>query len=84
MDKENAKKIILNAVKTTETTWSNWYVHWEDIDEIFLGRAYDIGGFDDWIFIGFLNKYGLNIEKIGSILDKIKLSEYINVILQEI
>lgn len=73
MEKENVQKIILNAVKTTEPTWSNWYVHWEDIEEVFLSRAFDIGGFDNWLFINDLKKHNLNIKKIGSILDKTKI-----------
>lgn len=75
MNKEKARKIVLNAVQITEPTWYNWYVSWEDIDEVFLGRAFDIGGFDNWIFIDFINKYELNIAKIGKILDKTKFEK---------
>ena len=71
LDIEIARKIVLNAVETTKPTWSKWDVHWEDIDEIFLGRAYDQMGFDNWIFIDLLKKYELNIAKIGNILEKI-------------
>jgi hypothetical protein len=78
LDKEKARKIVLNAVQITEPTWYNWYVSWEDIDEVFLGRAFDIGGFDNWIFIDFLNKYELNIAKIGKILDKTKFEKKYN------
>lgn len=78
MNTENARKIILNAVDTTKPTWSKWDVHWEDIDKIFLSRAYDQMGFDDWIFINFLDKHGLNIEKIGSILDDTEFEKKYN------
>jgi hypothetical protein len=47
LNTENARKIILNAVDTTKPTWSRWDVHWEDIDKIFLSRAYDQMGFDN-------------------------------------
>lgn len=53
MDAENAKEIILNAVKLTEPTWRGYDVHWGDIDEVFLSRAYDQMGFDNWLFIKF-------------------------------
>lgn len=71
MDSENVKEIICNAVKTTEPTWSTWGVHWNELDEVFLARAYDQLGFDDWIFVNFLRDNDiLSIKKIGSILDK--------------
>ena len=79
MNKENARKIILNAVNTTKPTWSKWDVHWENIDEIFLSRAYDQLGFDNWLFVDFLNKYNMySIEKIGSILDGTKFERKYN------
>ena len=70
MNKENAQKIILNAVKVTEPTWTNFNEHWEKMDHVFLSKAYDQMGFDNWIFIDFLDKYELDIEKIGTLLDK--------------
>lgn len=70
MDPVNARKIICNAVKTTEPTWSTWGVHWAELDEVFLSRAYDQLGFDDWIFVSFLRDNDiLSIEKIGKILN---------------
>lgn len=70
MDSEKVKEIICNAVKTTEPTWSTWGVHWKELDEVFLSRAYDQLGFDDWIFVNFLRDNDiLSIKKVGSILD---------------
>ena len=70
MDIYDAKKIICNAVEKTEPTWSSWGVHWEELDEIFLTRAYDQLGFDDWIFASHLRDNNiLSIEKIGGILN---------------
>ncbi len=69
MNSENAKKIIINAIETTEPSWSTWGVHWDYIDEVFLGRAYDQLGFDNWIFVNFLRDNNiLSISKIGKIL----------------
>jgi len=70
LDSEKVKEIICNAVKTTEPTWSTWGVHWKELDEVFLSRAYDQLGFDDWIFVNFLRDNDiLSIKKVGSILD---------------
>lgn len=71
MKSSNAKKIIANAVETTRPTWSTWGVHWNELNDVFLYRAYDQLGFDDWIFATVLKKNNiLSIEKIGSILDQ--------------
>lgn len=78
LDNEDAREIVRNAVETTKPTWSNWDVHWEDIDEIFLIRSYEQMGFDNWIFIDLLNKHELNIEKIGNILEKIDFERKYN------
>lgn len=73
MDAENAKEIILNAVETTEPTWRGYNVHWDDIDEVFLTRAYEIGGFHLHKFVILLQKYDIySIESLGSILDNYK------------
>lgn len=65
-----AEKIIVNAIETTKPTWSTWGVHWNELNDVFLYRAYDQLGFDDWIFASVLKKNNLlSIEKIGSILD---------------
>lgn len=41
MDIENARKIILHAVKTTEPVWRDFSVHWDDMDKVFLSRAFE-------------------------------------------
>lgn len=70
MDKECVKEIILNAVEITKPSWSTWGEHWVDMDNVFLSRAYDQQGFDNWIFVKFLEKNNiLSIYNIGKILD---------------
>lgn len=68
---ENARKIVLHAVATTEPVWKSFSVHWHEMDKVFLSRAYEQGGFENWKFIGILEKYNISsIEKVGSILDE--------------
>jgi hypothetical protein len=70
MEDENARKLIINAVEKTRPTWSSWGVHWVDLDEVFLTRAYTQMGFDSWIFADRLQENNiLSIDKIGRILD---------------
>jgi len=70
LNKEKTKKIVLNAVETTEPLWSNFGVKWEDINLVFLSRAYEQGGFHLYKFVNLLEKYQIySIESIGSILD---------------
>lgn len=69
MEIRNVKKIIINAIMTTQPTWRTWNVHWDDIDQVFLARAYDQMGFDDWMFVNFLEDNNIfSIESIGRIL----------------
>lgn len=71
MNLENARKIVLYAVETTEPVWSSYNVHWDDMDKVFLSRAYEQGGFENWKFISVLDKYQIaSIGKVGKILDK--------------
>lgn len=70
MDEENARQIILNAVTTTEPLWKNFGEKWEDMDHVFLSRAYEQGGFHLYKFVNLLERYQIySIESIGSILD---------------
>jgi len=71
LDKNNARKIIINAVKTTEPLWKNFGEKWEDIDYVFLSRAYEQMGFHLYKFVNLLNENQIySIESIGSILDR--------------
>lgn len=70
MNKENAKKIIENAVTKTQMRWQQYGISWSKIDEVFLQRGYEQGGFNCRIFVEKLNNNGIfSIEKIGLILD---------------
>ena len=56
----DARKIVLHAVEITEPVWKSFSVHWEDMDKIFLSRAYEQGGFENWKFIWLLEKYNIS------------------------
>ncbi len=67
---EDARKIVLHAVETTKPIWETFTVHWDEMDKIFLSRAYEQGGFENWKFICILEKYKISsIDKVGKILD---------------
>jgi len=69
MKKEYACTIIKNAVEKTRPTWTGFDESWDNTEKVFICRAYDQMGFDDWIFVDFLEKYDIySIEKIGRIL----------------
>jgi hypothetical protein len=79
MDDADTKKIITNAVETTRKSWEEWDVSWEDIDDVFLTRAYDQVGFDDWIFVDFLQDNEIrSIDKIGKILENTEFDRKYN------
>ena len=70
MDEKDSKRIILNAVETTKPLWSNFGERWDNIDEVFLSRAYETGGFHLYKFVKHLQDNDIySIESIGSILD---------------
>lgn len=70
MDVNNAAKIILNAVKVTEVRWKQSREDWQHIDDSFLRRAYEQGGFEFYKFYPLMKDNGIaNIGEIGSILD---------------
>ena len=70
MDEKDSKKIILNAVETTKPLWSNFGERWDNIDEVFLSRAYETGGFHLYKFVKHLQDNDIySIDSIGSILD---------------
>ncbi|MBI5459744.1 MAG: hypothetical protein HZC47_11670 [Methanobacterium sp.] len=79
MQKVNVRKIILNAVKTTEPTWKQYGIKWEDIDYLFIQRGYEQGGFNTSKFSELLIKEKIfSISKIGSILDNFEFNRTYN------
>lgn len=41
MTSDQAQKIILHVVTKTKPRWLEAAVHWNDMDKVFLNRAYD-------------------------------------------
>jgi hypothetical protein len=79
MDDDIARKIILNAVETTEPTWKQYGVLWKDIDYIFVQRGYEQGGFNTSEFSELLeNEKIFSIEKIGQILNNFDYKQAYN------
>jgi hypothetical protein len=73
VNNKNAKKIINYVVENTKVRWQNYDEYWEKIDEVFLRRGYEQGGFRAGKFAEILRSEGmLSIEKIGLILDNKK------------
>lgn len=73
MNKDEAKKIIEYVVKKTQSRWREYQIHWKDIDEVFIQRGYEQGGFEAWKFAELLKEHGIStIEKIGQILNNYK------------
>ncbi len=73
MDKDKAKKIIEYVVSVTESRWRNFQFHWKDIDQVFIQRGLEQGGFESRKFTELLEKQDIfSIEKIGKILDNNK------------
>ena len=71
MNIEIAKRIILYVVKKTEWRWRQYDEHWDKIDEVFIRRGYEQGGFEAYKFAELLKQYKIfSIEKIGQILEK--------------
>ena len=79
MNKNNSRAIIQNAVEVTRPTWSGFDERWDNSEKVFISRAYDQMGFDDWIFVDFLEKHNIySIEKIGKILDNLEFERKYN------
>lgn len=69
MTPDQARKIILHAVTTTQPRWLEASVHWKDMDKVFLNRAYEQGGFEVYKFIPLLGQRGIGtIPETGRIL----------------
>lgn len=70
MNQKNVREIVCNAVETTRKIWEAYDEHWNEIDKIFLIRAYEQGGFETWKFAKLLYFNSIfSIESIGSILE---------------
>ncbi len=79
LNPENAKKIILNAVKTTEPAWREYGVFWKDIDYIFIQRGYEQGGFETSEFSKLLEDERIfSTGKLGQILDNFDFEQKYN------
>jgi len=73
MNIENARRIIFYVVEKTKPRWGQYDEHWNKIDEVFIRRGYEQGGFEAWIFAELLKQHNIfSIEKIGQILEKHK------------
>jgi len=71
MNIEIAKRIILYVVKKTEWRWRQYDEHRDKIDEVFIRRGYEQGGFEAYKFAELLKQYDIfSIKKIGQILEK--------------
>ncbi len=70
MDTETAKEIITYVVTETKPRWQLFDEHWKDIDQNFIWRGYEQGGFETQKFTKILKQYGaFSISKLGSVLD---------------
>ena len=73
MNTEQVKKIIDHVVEKTKPRWKQYDEDWDKIDEVFIRRGYEQGGFETWKFAELLKNQDIfSIEKIGLILDEYK------------
>ena len=69
MDIEKARKIIHHVVSSTVRRWRQYETSWKEVDELFIKRGYEIGGFEAWKFAEALKKAGIfSISELGKIL----------------
>ena len=59
MNTPAAKRIIENAVVTTEPRWRQYAQTWRDIDIVFIRHGYEQQGFRFFRFVPFLSDRGL-------------------------
>jgi len=72
MNIEKAKTIILYVVEKTKPKWEKYDEDWDNVDEVFIRRGYEQGGFECWKFAEQLKKHGIfSINSIGQILDNL-------------
>ena len=70
MNSDIARTIILHAVKTTQPRWSEYDTFWSTIDQIFIQRGYEQGGFQMYKMVPLFEEKNINsIESLGSILN---------------
>jgi len=71
MNKENAEKIIDYVATRTKPRWKEWiYMSYSKLDEIFIPRGYEQGGFSAPAFFELLREKKIaSIRDVGSILD---------------
>jgi len=70
MTTNQAKEIIFYVVKKTEPRWRQYTAEWENINQVFIERGFEQGGFHCFKFCKLLEQKDIySIEKIGSILD---------------
>ena len=73
MNTEQAKKILHYVVEKTKPRWKQYDEDQNKINEVFIRRGYEQGGFEAWKFAELLKNQDIfSIEKIGLILDKYK------------
>jgi hypothetical protein len=69
MNKEQSQEILTYVVQTTEPRWRMYQEHWSNLDEVFMRRGFEQGGFQFWKFFELLKHDGIGtISIIGSLL----------------
>jgi hypothetical protein len=70
MDSNTAYRIIHHVVQTTRPRWLQYNESWHDIDQIFIRRGYEQGGFQMFKFFPLLEERGISsINSLGTILE---------------
>ena len=71
MNSKDVKSIITYVVSFTKRRWEEYEENWENIEEVFLSRAYEQGGFEFFKFADILKRERIfNINKLGLILEE--------------
>ncbi|MBI5001512.1 MAG: hypothetical protein HZB92_08340 [Euryarchaeota archaeon] len=69
MDIDQARQLVEYAATKTRPRWEQYAVSWNAIDEVFIVRGYEQGGFESWKFAELLKAHGIfSISKLGTIL----------------
>lgn len=73
MNTSEAKSIIKYVVDFTKNRWIEYEEKWDNIEEVFLLRAYEQGGFEFFKFADLLKRERIfSINKLGKILENYK------------